>query len=351
LKTIAPSTVAAIRKNIVVWFTRSSRDLPWRNKPTPYRVWVAEIMAQQTRMNTVLPYYRRFLRRFPTLKKLADAEIDEVLTLWSGLGYYRRARAMHQTARLVIKQHNGRMPADVDALRKLPGIGRYTAGAIVSIAFNRPAPILDGNVTRVLTRILDIDAPIEKSATKNQLWQIAEQLVPDDNPRAFNEGLMELGALVCTPRSPVCLECPLKRLCRARRMGTIGDRPVTTAPVAVPRVDLIGLVSFRCDGSLLLVQNEFDGLFGGLWQIPLLNRHKLPANYQSLKTIGSITHILTHRRLHIRLIRVPIKRNSRLLKSYRDVRWVRNNEVKEMALASLTQKVLRLIGFDDQAKP
>ena len=217
--------IAAIRRDLLSWYDRERRDLPWRRTQDPYRVWLSEIMLQQTRVETVIPYYERFLERFPTVSDLAEAPIDDVLARWSGLGYYRRARSLHEAAGQIVREHAGVFPEDSAEALALPGVGRYTAGAILSIAYGRPEPILDGNVIRILSRWLRLGPEIPQS----HLWTLAEDLVPEERPGDFNQAMMELGATVCTPRSPSCLLCPVQERCEARAEGTPERYPAPKA--------------------------------------------------------------------------------------------------------------------------
>lgn len=264
---------------LTAWFRQNARDLPWRGTPDPYRVWVSEIMLQQTRVEAVRDKYRAFMAKFPTLRALADADEPAVLAAWSGLGYYRRARMLHAAARVVASRHDGVFPRDVAALEELPGIGRYTAGAIASIAFNQPAPIVDGNIERVFARWHGIDEDIRSPAARRRVWELARQWVEDGArdglaPRDLNQSLMELGALVCTPRGPRCGECPVQTLCRAARDGRAEELP-RRAPRA-PRRDLrlwfVGLVD--SNGKVLLVRRRLarsdSPLPCGLWELPHL---------------------------------------------------------------------------------
>ena len=208
--------LAALRRSLLDWFAAHARDLPWRRQPAPYPTWVSETMLQQTQVATVLEYYPAFMARFPTVESLAAAPVDDVLKAWEGMGYYRRAHNLHRAAQIIVSEHGGVMPHDESSLLSLPGIGRYTAGAIRSIAFGQAAPILDGNVKRVLARLDDIDASIDSPAIEKRLWQRAAELVDPEQPGAFNEALMDLGATVCLPRNPTCLLCPWREPCLAR---------------------------------------------------------------------------------------------------------------------------------------
>ena len=214
---ISTRSVAAIRRALLSWYDRNRRSLPWRrDQPDPYHIWVAEIMLQQTQVVSVLPYWKRFIKRFPSLRRLASAAVQDVLELWSGLGYYRRAHFLHAAARRVVAEHAGRIPRDVETLMSLPGIGRYTAGAISSIAFGRRAPLVDGNVQRVLQRLFHPHASqASPRGAVSGVWRLAERLVPPGRPGDFNQALMELGALICLPASPRCDACPLARRCGA----------------------------------------------------------------------------------------------------------------------------------------
>ncbi|RIK39041.1 MAG: A/G-specific adenine glycosylase, partial [Chloroflexi bacterium] len=250
----------------------------WRNAPAgqrdPYTVWVSEIMLQQTRVETVVDYYLRWMARLPTLPALAAADLQIVLKLWEGLGYYARARNLHQAAQQVVAEHGGRMPDHRAALLRLPGIGEYTVGAILSLAFNQAEPILDGNVKRVLSRLADIDQPVDETATRKELWRLARHIVeaaPTGAAGVCNEALMELGATICTPESPRCLLCPLVELCQAAANGTQTQRPVTTPRKATPHVDVAAGIIWQGEpfhSSLLIAQRPAHKMLGGLWEFP-----------------------------------------------------------------------------------
>lgn len=231
-------------------------------------VWLSEIMLQQTQVDTVLPYYQRFLKTFPTIEDLASASLDEVLKLWEGLGYYSRARNLHRAAAIIVEQYNGEIPADVDTLLKLPGVGRYTAGAVASIAYDLPVPLLDGNVMRVFTRLLDMDSDISRQSTRAALWSQAADWMPEQDAGAYNQALMELGRTICRPKKPDCAACPLSFLCRAYAAGTQKDRPRKPARAPAPHYDVCaGLIRDKA-GRLLIAQRPLDGLLGGLWEFP-----------------------------------------------------------------------------------
>jgi A/G-specific adenine glycosylase len=263
---------------LAAWHDQQQRSLPWRSAPAgqrdPYQVWISEIMAQQTRVETVIDYYARWMRRFPTIAALAAADQQEVLKQWEGLGYYARARNLHRAAQQVVGEHSGTLPTERDALRRLPGIGDYTVGAILSLAHNQPEPILDGNVKRVLSRLSDIAEPIDLPATLKILWQQARTVVeaaPPGNAGTVNEALMELGALVCVPANPRCLLCPVAEHCRALAHGTQNERPVTTPKRKTPHYDVAAGVIWQGEigaSPVLIAQRPQEGMLGGLWEFP-----------------------------------------------------------------------------------
>jgi len=224
---------------LLKWFGKNARDLPWRRTNDPYAIWVAEIMLQQTQVDTVEPYYHRFLKRFPTVRRLARARPDTVLKLWEGLGYYSRARNLHLAAKTILRDHDGNIPRTKQALLSLPGIGLYTAGAIASIAFNRNEPLVDGNVIRVLCRLLRIRENPKSGPVQKQLWQIAKELLPSGRAGTYNQALMELGATICLPRRPSCDICPLQKICRAKKYGEQAILPRRPDKKPLPRLDVV----------------------------------------------------------------------------------------------------------------
>ena len=250
------------------WYRGNRADLPWRRQPTPYRVWLSEVMLQQTQVETVIPYFTRFIGAYPTIEALAAAPLDDVLKLWEGLGYYSRARNLQRAAQIIVREHGSELPSDVGDLLKLPGIGRYTAGAIASIAFGRAAPVLDGNVLRVFTRLLDSDEDISQSATREKFWRIAEDWLPAGDAGDFNQALMELGQRVCRPKNPLCGQCPIHAHCRAWSAGTQHQRPRRAKRPPMPHYDVTAGLIRDERGRLLIAQRPLDGLLGGLWEFP-----------------------------------------------------------------------------------
>jgi A/G-specific adenine glycosylase len=257
---------SAISRRLLDWYKTDARQLPWRGHPDPYAVWVSEIMLQQTRVETVIPYFERWMARLPTLESLAVATQMEVLALWEGLGYYSRARNLHQAAQIVQVEFRGEIPQDVKSLRRLPGIGRYTAGAIASIAFGKDEPTLDGNIRRVLARLFDLRLPARSGEGERLLWGLAAAHLPTGKAREYNQALMDLGATICT-RTPNCRRCPLSGDCRAYALGVQAERPVTTSKPRMPHYTVTAAVIHR-DGQVLIAQRPPDGLLGGLWEFP-----------------------------------------------------------------------------------
>jgi A/G-specific adenine glycosylase len=257
----------AFRRDLLDWYDDSKRSMPWRETDDPYRIWVAEIMLQQTRVDTVRDYYPHFLEAFPTVEALATAERDEVLKHWEGLGFYARARHLHEAAQTVVDEHDGVVPDTMDAIRDLKGIGPYTAAAVLSIAYEKPHAVLDGNVTRVLSRVFAVEEDATTSTAQRELRRLANDLLEPERPGDFNQAMMELGALVCTPSTPLCDRCALQNVCRAHDAGTEADYPVTPESEPVPHHDIaVGLVF---DDDRLLIQRRPDeGLLGGLWEFP-----------------------------------------------------------------------------------
>ncbi len=334
-----------IQDRLLGWYDQAARDLPWRETRDPYASWVSEVMLQQTRVETVIPYYERFLARFPTPAALADADEDSVLSQWSGLGYYRRARLLHAGVREVVARYGGEIPEDLDARRALPGIGRYTAGAIGSIAFDKPEPVVDGNVTRVLARLLRIDTPVGSTATTKRLWEEAARLVPSDRPGDFNQALMELGATVCTPRQPLCESCPLESECAAHAHGEVDALPVSKPKKEPTTVKLSAVVvtSGRGAGRTLWLVKGEDALFGGLWGVPMsdaeprdaLREAGLRARLQQ-GPVGKVEHLLTHRRLQVEVYRASGGRGEETKKR----RPFREEELEQVGVSTLTRKLL-----------
>ncbi len=271
-----PIPTSTFSSRLLRWYRRHRRDLPWRRNPDPYRVWLSEIMLQQTRVQTTLPYFEKFVRTYPTLESLAEAQENELLSLWSGLGYYGRARNLHKAARMVCERYGGEFPRRYEDAIQLPGVGRYTAGAVLSIAYGKPLPVVDGNVLRVFARYLRIETELHGSEVR-KLWNFLSELVEDSCVRShiseFNQALMELGSELCRPRRPLCLACPLARECRARRAGVEGTLPRRRQRRTVQEINyLVAVVERR--GRYLLRQNLERTFLKGFWEFPCVENHR-----------------------------------------------------------------------------
>jgi A/G-specific adenine glycosylase len=260
-------SVNPLAEKLLRWYQHNARRLPWRAGRDPYAVWVSEVMLQQTRVETVIPYFQRWMQRFPDVESLAAASLDEVLGCWEGLGYYGRARSLHRAARQVMTAHGGRLPARVESLRRLPGIGPYTAGAIASIAFGRDEAVLDGNLRRVFARLFDVSEALGTAQAERRLWSLAAEHLPPGRAGDYNQALMDLGATVCLPTAPHCHLCPLAELCRARALGLQEERPVRRARAETPHYTVTAAV-IRREGKVLLARRPAEGLLGGLWEFP-----------------------------------------------------------------------------------
>lgn len=321
-----PTRRTALRRSLLAWYRANQRQLPWRREtPNPYHVLVSEAMLQQTQVATVIAYFERFVAALPTINDLAAAGEQDVLRLWQGLGYYRRARNLHAAAKQIVLRYGGQVPRELEALIALPGIGRYTAGAVASIAFGVAAPIVDGNVARVLSRWFAIDRPTDDKFVRDELWRLAGQLVPEGTDAGdFNQAMMELGATVCTPRLPKCLTCPVAGLCKANKLG-LADRLPAKRSRRQPTGVAFHAVAVESGGRYLYVQRPATGLWAGMWQFPLAENIKGPATAKELRVwlektfsgncgtprrIGEFEHQTTHRTVHVTLWRAVAGKRS-----------------------------------------
>ena len=345
---------SALARKLISWFETNARDLPWRRRRTPYRVWLSEMMLQQTQVDTVIPYFKRFTARFPGVRALADAPLGEVLKLWEGLGYYARARNLHWAAQVVSRELGGHFPKTVEGLMRLPGIGRYSAGAIASLAFGFDAPILDGNVARVLCRVFAIERDPRDSRTRGELWSLAESLLPKGHAAKFNEGLMELGATVCTPRAPKCKVCPIAAMCEARRRGIQERLPVRRARKATPHYDVTAAV-IRKNGRVLIAQRPADGMLGGLWEFPggkrkpgesleaCLRREireELRLEIETGDQITAVKHAYTHFRITLHAFECRVVSGRPQAIGVADFKWARMSELDRYAFAVTDRKII-----------
>lgn len=339
--------------SLTAWYRAHRRPLPWRGAADPYAIWVSEVMLQQTRVDTVIPYYHRFLERFPTVEALAGADLADVLKAWEGLGYYTRARNLHRAAAEVVAGHGGRLPDDPALLSRLPGFGPYMTGAVASIAFGRPEPVLDGNVIRVLTRLHAIAEPPAATAARKRLWDLARALVPAEAPGDFNQALMELGATVCTPRAPACGACPVAGACRARQAGAPEAYPAKSAPRAVPHHDIaVGVVAGG--GGLLLVRRPASGLLGGLWEFPggrvapgeapakaleRQMRERFGLTVRAGVPLAPVDHAFTHRRVTLHPFACRDATGAVTPAYHADHRWVAAGDLEGLALPRAHRRI------------
>lgn len=337
--------------DLLAWFAESGRDLPWRRTADPYPIWVAEVMLQQTRVETALPYYKRFLKRFPDVSSLAAASEEEVLRLWEGLGYYSRARHLHQAANQIVARFGGRIPESQDRLQELPGIGRYTAAAIAAIAFRQDALALDGNLRRVLARLFDLHLDPRSSEGERELERRAAGILPRGRASEFNQGLMDLGALICRPRAPACPICPLARHCLARRRGTQDQLPMRVARRALPDRLAVAAV-WQENGKVLVRRNPSGGLLAGLWGFPggLLAEGEdervglqrlIEQQLEMQVRVGNPLPRLKHSYSHFRVTLQPYacKPVGRKLRDRAGSRWVRVQELGQLPMGRLDRQL------------
>jgi A/G-specific adenine glycosylase len=340
-----------ITSRLLSWYRQQGRSLPWRGHPDPYAVWVSEIMLQQTRVEAVIPYFESWMRLFPTVKDLADASEQEVLNAWEGLGYYSRARNLHKAAKIVVEQYNGELPRDLKALRALPGIGRYTVGAIASIAFNMDEPTLDGNLRRVFARLFDISEPADTPTGEEILWGLAAEHLPQGQAGDYNQALMDLGATICLPKNPRCLLCPLMEICEARINGTQQQRPVLKPKQVTPHyINAAGVVVE--EGKVLLAKRPSKGLLGGMWEFPNGRVDGEPAEelepvletgyrlrVRRKEALVIVQHAYTHFRVTVHAFRCE------LVSSQGDesLKWIKLEELGDYPMGKVDRQIARAL--------
>lgn len=323
--------MSEITSALLSWYSKNKRDLPWRRTKDPYAIWVSEIMLQQTQVDTVIPYYQRWMKKFSTVQELADASLDTVLQLWEGLGYYARARNLHKGAQTVVERYCGEIPSTSRELIELPGIGPYTANAIASIAFDEDVPVVDGNVKRVISRIFLI---------KNDLKKIecfAKDLLVSGKAGTFNQAVMELGATLCTPKSPRCLECPVQEHCKAYSRGLCEKYPIPAQRVSQKPVQTVAALVQK-NGKLLIQQRPRDGLLGGLWQFPLIEKN-LSAAVKLGQKLGTYRHIYTHLIETLDLYEGQWVGRGSLVTETPGLKWVRKKELDQYAFTGVCGKI------------
>ena len=323
-----------ISKKIAKWYLNHGRhDLPWRQKVTPYRIWISEIMLQQTQVKTATPYFKNFIKKYPTQKKLSEASEDQILALWSGLGFYRRARNIFKTKEIIKEKYNNRFPKKFHQLLELPGIGKSTAGAIMSLAYQNPHPILDGNVKRVITRLTNKNIDLLK---ESQLWDLSSQFVNQQNCFAYTQGIMDLGATICTPTNPSCKDCPVQNQCMSAFNVTINKKRNVAQ---LKKVISMNLSLIQTEDSLLLVKNEASSIWKNLW-VPFESRSlENYTNRFELTSSQKIQHELTHRRLNINL-NTYISANESKIRTNKKYKWIKKDKINEYGLPKPISKVI-----------
>lgn len=326
----------AFRGSLLTWYHRHKRALPWRGNPTPYAVAVSEFMCQQTQIATVLPYFDRWMKELPNWQALAAAKEERVLKLWEGLGYYRRARLLHQLARDVVALPGGELPADVEELKKLSGIGAYTAGAIASIAFNLPAPVVDGNVERVLSRVFNLQEDIKSKPMQEKLWQLAGALLPKETPGDFNQALMECGALVCTPSSPACLTCPLETVCLAADPESL---PVKIRTVITEEKETRAWI--LKNGKLWVLKPDQPGRWSGFHRLPQFD----PATMKEGRALFEIRYTITRFKVTASVVEASFQS-----KAPAQGVWMTMEQLEAIALPAPHRKIVQKMATSDEFK-
>jgi A/G-specific adenine glycosylase len=363
----SPQWKVAFRRRLLSWFSRHARPLPWRQTREAYPIWISEIMLQQTQVSTVIPYFERFLRRFPTVRELAAGDEQDVLRLWEGLGYYRRARQLHAAARRIVEEHDGKFPAQPEELRRLPGIGRYTTGAILSLAFDSRQPILEANTLRLFARLLAFRGDTLASTGQKLLWNAAEAILPRRQCGRVNQSLMELGSLVCTARAPRCMVCPVATLCASRRAGL---QSIVPAPKPKPRIEHIreAAVVIRSGDKVLLVQRAVGDRWAGLWDFPrfaLAESKESPAAElvakmvatcslnivlpQPVEPLTTLHHGVTRFRITLEVFAASVEagscNNSQSSRhsAFAQQRWVRPSALVRYPLSTTGRRIAKLV--------
>ena len=342
-------------QKLLDWYDQNARLMPWRGCADPYGVWISEIMLQQTQVETVIPYYQRWMERFPDLASLAAATEQQILQLWEGLGYYSRARNLLKAAHKLTEENGGKLPANRQALQKLPGIGPYTAGAIASIAFGLDEATLDGNIRRVLARLFNISVPARSKEGEACLWDLARQSLPGGRASDYNQALMDLGAVICTPRAPNCPACPLGSFCQAFVLGVQEQRPVMAARPAVPHVLVMAAVIEDGAGKVLITRRPSRGLLGGMWEFPGGKleegedhpsglkreiREELDAEIEVGAAFGVYQHAYTHFKVTLHAYRCRLLDGSlpKLLEAS-DMRWVTARELSQYPMGKIDRQI------------
>jgi len=340
-----------IADRLLSWYHQHARILPWRGYSDPYVVWVSEIMLQQTRVETVIPYFHRWMERFPTINDLAAASEDDVLILWEGLGYYSRARNLQKAARIIEDKYNGQLPRNLDALRQLPGVGRYTVGAIASIAFGMSEATLDGNIRRVFTRVFNIHVPADSPSGEKLLWNLVTENLPEGKAGDYNQALMDLGAIICLPKNPICLKCPIARLCKSLKLGVQDQLPILKPRKKIPHYIFAAVVVMK-KGRVLITKRPANGLLGGTWEFPNGRVSKNPAAEMSkmlrssyhLKVrgrgaLGIVNHAYSHFKVTVHVYQgefISMSKN-------RNLKWVKYPDLEGIPMGKVNRQITQLL--------
>ncbi len=345
-----------ITEHLLVWYKKNKRDLPWRRTKDPYAILVSEMMLQQTQVGTVIDYYHRFLSWFPDFETLAAASEQDVLAAWQGLGYYSRARNLHALAKRVVSEYGGKLPKDAEHLRKLPGIGDYMCGAVMSIAFEKPYPAVDGNVLRVVSRVLDMHEDIAKTTTRKAVEAHVSEWIPEDASGDFTQALMELGALVCKPKNPDCESCPLSRYCAARARGTIDMLPVKTAKKK-PITEAYFVLLIEAENGVLMQKREEGGLLAGMWGLPMVVKRLetdidtdvrcwLGTAPRFCQVLGDTIHVFTHRRWEMTVVHCGLDRKREGLGG----EWYPLSKISDLPVPVAFKKAIGMLGAKKRKK-
>ncbi len=347
------------RRDLLNWYQKHARELPWRKSRDPYRVWVSEVMLQQTQVETVRAYFERFMNSLPTVDDLAKADEQTVLRLWEGLGYYRRARSLHAAAKKVVDEFKGQMPTEVETLMQLPGIGRYTAGAIVSIAYDKPAPILEANTIRLINRLTAYEGNPTNAVGQRFLWGVAEELLPKREVSRFNQALMELGSLICTPASPQCKVCPANKLCRAFLTDQVEQLQPTTKKLKFTDLNELAVVVRNRSGAVLVRRCAEGERWAGLWDFPRFERKSespLTIESEIVSQVEKMTGVRCTLGPHMKTLKHGVTRfritldcyeairlSGRLKGNRETLRWLTTSEMKELPFSVTGRKIVKLI--------
>lgn len=351
------SQKGAFSWDLAQWFEKNKRKLPWRETRNPYHIWVSEVMLQQTQVNTVIPYYHRFLDQFPTIEALATAPTDRLMKAWEGLGYYARARNLQHAARTILSDFNGQLPGTHDQLLTLKGFGSYTAASVSSIAFGEPFAAVDGNVIRVISRLFAVADDIKKPKTKEHIQKIADELLPHDRPGAFNEAMMELGAVVCTPKAPKCASCPVQLYCEANRQDKVDSYPFKSKRPSLPHYRIaVGVI--HKDDEVLIALRPTDGLLGNLWEFPggklkegetlaecckreILEETGL--NVEVGEQFAEVKHTYTHFKITLYAFRCDYRSGNPEPKTSQEIRWVSVHDLHSYAFPKANKRVIEAL--------